>query len=382
MAREPLGIGVVGFGWMGKTHTYAHRSLPFYYRELPRPTRMVGVCVRRAETIDDSVALGGFEFGTTDYQQLLDRDDIHAIHVCTPNQLHAEQVIAALNAGKHVYCDKPLAVNGEQARQIATACDAHPGCVTQVALQYRFYPCTMRAKQLIEEGRLGRVWSFRCSYLHASLVDADRPLSWRQRPDAGGGTLNDMGSHLLDMIQFLLGPVAGVMADSQVQIPQRKDPATGELDHVVGDDQTAMLVRMHDGALGTADVSKLASGVHDELRVEIHGQRGALRFNLADPNHVAFYDATEPDEPMGGERGFKKLETIGRYPPPAGAMLPGKLNIGWINAHIASVYHFVVAIAGQAKPHPDFHEAAALQDVLDAAALSSKNGTWTQVAER
>jgi predicted dehydrogenase len=376
MSKRTLGIGIVGFGWMGKTHAHAYRSLPYLYADLPFDVRFVGVCVRRAETIDDAVKLGGFEFGTTDFDELVARDDIDVINVCTPNQLHADQVVAALNAGKHVYCDKPLAVTHEDCQRIMAACRAD--LVTQVALQYRFYPCTMKAKRLMDGGRIGTLLSFRSAYLHASLIDPDKPISWRQLPGAGGGALNDLGSHLLDLLGWFVGPFAAVYARQHTHMTQRRDANTGELVDVAADDMAVMMLRTASGAVGTVEVSKLATGCHDELRIELHGDKGAIRLNLLDPNWLEFHDLA-PGSAADGEVGFKRIETIGHYPKPFGNMLPGKLNIGWLSAHAASLYNFLGAICGTETAHPTFADSTDLQRVLDIAHASSQSGKWTDV---
>ncbi len=378
MTKPTLGIGIAGFGWMGKTHAYAYRSLPFLYTDVPCRTKLVGVCVRREETIDDAVALGEFEFGTIDFGDLLLRDDIDVIHICTPNAQHRDQVIAAVKAGKHVYCDKPLALDADECGQIIEAVRGRD-IVTQVALQYRYYPCTMRAKQLIDEGRLGKLLSFRAAYLHASLVDANKPISWRQHPGQGGGALNDLGSHLLDLLGHLVGPFASVSAKRHIHTKQRPDPdpgGTGAMIDVDADDMAMLLLHTAGGAAGTAEMSKLATGVHDELRVELHGDRGALRFNLVYPNNLEFYDLDDPGAPIGGEQGFKRIQTIGHYPPPAGNVLPGRFNIGWVRAHVACLHNFLDAIAGKAAAHPTFEQSAELHHLLDAAHRSAEQGAW------
>ncbi|MFH1742342.1 MAG: Gfo/Idh/MocA family oxidoreductase, partial [bacterium] len=280
------GVGIVGFGFMGKTHTYGYRTIPFFYDEPPIRFALKGVCVRRAETIDGALAVGGFEFGSTDYRELLDRSDVHIIHVCTPNSLHREQVVEAIRAGKHVYCDKPLGASYEDCVSMVDALKEHgKGLVTQVALQNRFYPCTMRAKQLVEEGFLGRVLSFRACYLHASSINPKKPLGWKlDKAKGGGGVLYDLGSHVLDMVAWLIGPFTQVSAATKIAFPERPHPETGEMVKVYADDQALLSLRTRDGALGSVEASKLATGVSDELRVEIHGEKGALRFNLMDPN--------------------------------------------------------------------------------------------------
>jgi len=378
-----LGIGIVGFGWMGKPHAHAYRSLPFLYKSLPFRTELVGVCVRRNESIAEALTTAGFAFATTDLNELLARPDIHVINICTPNALHADQVIAAIRAGKHVYCDKPLVVDPTDGQRILAALAQGPtNLVTQVACQYRFYPCTMRARQLVEEGRLGRLLSFRGAYLHASLVEAAKPLSWRQLPGAGGGVLLDLGSHLLDLLTHLVGPMQRVQAHCHIHTPQRPDPTTGQMVDVAAEDMAAMLLETADGALGTAELSKLATGVNDELRLELHGDRGAIRFNLADPNVLEFYDHAAAESPIGGFRGFTRIQTTRHYPPPAGNMLPGKMIVDWTTAHAACLYNFLAAICGLEKAHPTFADAAELHRLFDAAEQSSRSGRWTDVQEK
>jgi predicted dehydrogenase len=379
MSESEIGVGVIGFGWMGKVHTYAYQSIPMYYRPAPLRTRLVGVAVRRAEMIGPAVEQGGFSMGTSDWRELVARDDIGIINVCTPNDLHKEQVIAAIEAGKHVYCDKPLAVNYEQCQEIVGALRrSTKKLVTQVALQYRFYPATMRAKQIVDEGRLGTIRSFRACYLHASLVDSWKPAGWRLAEGKAGGTLADMGSHLIDLLTWLIGPVQGVNCDCRTFTRERATP-TGQSIKVSADEWSAMLVRMRSGASGTIEVSKVATGAQDELRIEIHGEAGALRINLADPNAIEFYDQREADEPIGGDRGWKRIQTIGNYPPPAANLMPGKLGIGWITGHIACLHNFLAAVAGQGAAHPTFEESAELQRVIDAGYRSNERREWERV---
>jgi predicted dehydrogenase len=364
---------------MGKVHTYAYRSIPFYYNPMPIQTRLVGVCVRREETVASAVEQGGYDFGTTDYDALLRRDDIGIINVCTPNDLHAKQVIAAIEVGKHVYCDKPLAVSAAECQRIVDALKrSKRKIVTQVALQYRHYPATLRAKQMIDEGRLGIIRSFRACYLHSSLMDPDKPAGWRLMEGTAGGTLSDMGSHLVDLLMHLAGPVEAVVADCRTFQTSRKAASGNEVD-VKADELTTMLVRMKSGASGTIEVSKVAAGVNDELRLEIHGDRGGLRFNLIDPNYVEFYDHTAAEKPYGGDRGWKRIQTVGNYPPPAGNLMPGKLSIGWITGHIACLHQFLAAVAGKAEAHPNFEESIAMQQVLDAGYRSSETRQWERI---
>ncbi len=378
MSDTVYGVGVVGYGFMGKTHTYGYHSIPFFYDELPVEYKLVGVCVRRAETIDDAVKQGKFEFGTTRFEDLLERDDIHIIHVCTPNALHRDQVVRAIEAGKHVYCDKPLGASYADCEAMVDAIKKAPNdIVTQVALQYRFYPATMRARQLVDEGFLGNVYSFRACYLHASNIDPDKPLKWKMdKEKGGGGVLYDLGSHVLDLVNVLVGPFEKVFADTHTATKQRMNSDTGALADVETDDLSIMLLRTQSGALGSVEASKIATGTNDELRVEIHGDKGAIRFNLMDPNWLEVYDLRDNAGPIGGDRGFKKIETVSRYPAPGGAFPAPALNIGWLRAHVACLHHFLSAIGRKAEAHPTIAEAADLQRVMDAAYASAESGSW------
>ncbi len=377
MSDKTHGVAIVGYGFMGKTHTFGYHNIPFFYTKPPINYKMKGVCVRRKETLEAALSLGGFEFGTTRYEDLLERDDIDIIHVCTPNDLHRDQVIRAIEAGKHVYCDKPLGSSYEDCKHMVEAVDAaSPEVVTQVALQYRYYPCTLRAKQLVEEGFLGKVYSFRASYLHASSIDPDKPMKWKLDKSKGGGVLYDLGSHVLDIVNYLIGPFTRVMADTHTAIKERKHPETGLMTPVTTDDQALMLLRTHSGALGSIEASKLATGINDELRVEIHGEKGALRFNLMDPNWLEVYDMRDDAEPIGGYRGFKKLETVSRYPALANGFPAASANVGWLRAHVACLHNFLTAIAGVAVAHPTIPEAAELQRIMDAAYKSAEQGAW------
>jgi predicted dehydrogenase len=201
-------------------------------------------------------------------------------------------------------------------------------------------------------------------------------MGWRQVEGEGGGALNDLGSHLLDLLTHLVGPLAAVMGHCHTATAHRPQPGGAAKAAVHADDMALMLLKTRDGAVGTAEVSKLATGVHDELRIELHGDRGALRFNLADPNWVEFYDMTRPGSPIGGDQGFTRIQTIGHYPPPAGNMMPGKVNVGWVRSHVASLYNFLGAVCGTETAHPTFSEAAELQRVLDAARRSAEQGVW------
>jgi predicted dehydrogenase len=373
---ETLGVGMIGFGFMGKTHTYGYRNMPLFYDPPPLRTRLVGVATARPETAARAAEIGGYEFGTADWRDLIARDDIHLINICSPNSAHLEQILAVLAAGKHLYCDKPLVVNAQQAAQVEAALAGYRG-MGQMTLNYRFFPPTLRAKQLIAEGFLGTVLSFRGEYLHSGSVDPDRPVGWKQLSTEGGGVINDIGSHILDLMDYLVGPLESVLAQTRLLYPERPD-RTGQRVSVEAEDQVVMLARLGNGALGTIEASKIATGTEDELRFELHGDRGALRFNLMDTNYLQAYDLREPETPLGGQRGWRKIATVGRYDPPA-VFPASKGSLGWLRGHVHCLYNFLQGVATGVQPEPSLQRGVDLQKKLAAVARSAETGGWERL---
>jgi predicted dehydrogenase len=370
---QTLGIGLVGHGGAGKMHALGYRTLSSYYDPLPAEPKLVGVCTSREETGARAQKEHGFQFHCTDYRLLLERDDIQIIDCCAPNFLHRAIVIEALEAGKHVYCEKPLAMNLKEAEELA-ALARKSGLKCQMVFNYRFVPAVMRARQLVEEGALGEVISFRGAYLHSGYLDPRRPMSWRLRKaQAGGGALMDLGPHILDLLRYLLGEFTSVFAETRTLITRRPSAEGKGLEEVDVDDLAVLQLRLRNGGLGTVEVSRCAAGANDELKFEIYGSKGGLAFNLMDPNWLYFYDATEEGEPLGGRRGWKRIETVQRYPEPAAFPYP-RAPVGWGRFHIASQYQFIKAIALDLPPEPSFEDGLAVQRVIEAAYLSVERG--------
>jgi len=369
MAAPTFGVGIIGFGFMGRTHAYGHVTIPLYYSPSPCRTRLVGVATSRPETAEAAQRALGFELATDEWQRLIERDDINIVHVCTPNKLHKEQVLAALAAGKHVYCDKPLCMNREEADEIAAALPAASG-VHQMALHNRFFPATIKAKELVEGGLLGDVLGLRASYLHSGSVDPGAPLKWKLDVSlAGGGALFDLGSHVLDLVQYLVGPISVASCATHRAYPERPVPGGGgRTASVMAEDSIALLVRTENGAPGVIEASKIATGAVDELNIEVSGTRGALRFNLMQPNYLWVYDQTLP----APERGWRALETVQAYAPPAVFPSP-KAGVGWLRAHVACLHNFLAAVAEGRPASPGLDVGVQLQHLMaDAYELTAK----------
>jgi predicted dehydrogenase len=374
----PLRVGILGFGFIGKVHAYAYRNMPLYYDPAPIETRLAGVCTSRRETAEAARALLGFDFATTDWRDLTENPDIDVVNICTPNSLHVEPLLSAIACGKHVYCEKPLTAGAAEARRVVAALSGCRG-VHQMTFNYRFVPATLRARQLVEAGFLGEPLCFRAAYLHSGSADPEAPLKWKLTRRMGGGVLHDLGSHVLDLLVHLVGEVSEVSCAAKTAFADRPSPDDrAKRIPVEAEDHAVMLLRARSGALGTVEAGKLATGTEDEVRFEVHGTRGALRFNLMDPNWLEAYDATLSERPLGGDRGWKRLATVGRYDPPGGWPGP-KFAVGWMRSHVACLHNFLSAIARGTKAEPGLETGARIEEIMEAAHESARTRRWVSL---
>ncbi len=374
---KKLGIGMIGYGFIGKVHTLAYKNLDYYYDNVPADINMVGVYSRNIENANLGVKQGGYKFATDDYEEIINNDEIDVIDICTPNYLHKEIFIKALEKGKHVHCEKPLALNLSDAKEILKISKKYPRLKTQITFEYRYQPAIMRAKQLIEDGFLGKVFSVRGAYLHSGYIDPERPISWRlQKKYSGGGALYDMGSHLIDLTRFLLGDFSKVFLKQNTFIKKRPLRDKIKKVDVDVDDISILLFEMANGAMGTIEASRLATGSNDELRLEIHGQKGAIKFNSMQPNFLEAYDTRSPGKPIGGKRGFIAIETVQRYPKPANQFPGPKFTIGWLRYSLANTMDFIINIVEDRKPSTGIIEGYKTQETLEAAIISNKEKKW------
>lgn len=375
-----IGIGLIGYGGIGRVHALAYGALPFYYG-LPADTfQVVGVATSRPETAEKAAREIGCPVWTADYRDLLARDDIHVIDCCAPNNAHEAILIAAAQAGKHLYCEKPLAMNMRDGQRIVTA---SASVINGLTFNFRYYPAILRAKQLIEDGFLGRVFSFRGRYYRSSYIDASKPTSWRLRKDvSGGGALHDLGSHILDLIYHLLGEAYSVQAVLDTLIKERP-VAAGSAEKVPVDvDDIALLhLRLNDAqrTLGLVEISRMGTGATNDLVLEIFGDKGALRFEAANPSWLDIYDARDPDKPTGGTRGFRRVETVQRYD---GQKAPDwTMPPDFVRSHAECQYQFLKAVMEGRAATPSFTDGLHIQAIMEAAVRASDAGEWVQVRD-
>ena len=354
---KTINVAVIGFGFMGKTHTYGYQTIPLFY-EPDFQVRLAAVCASRYQNALAAKERYGFAHAAHDLDEILSLPDIDVIDICTPNALHTEAILKALDAKKHIYCEKPVACGPQETARIL----AHPhlnSVTTQTVFNNRFTPAAKLAKEFMQQERLGRILSFRAHMIMPSNVGAQKPMRWRNsRQAAGGGVLYDLGAHVMDMLTWLAGPVASVYTKNQTAYATRPDE-NGRPVPVDTDDASYSVVTLSNGAVGTAEASKLATGTNTDLYIEIHGEKGALKLDFMDPNWLYFYDAQDPHP------GYKKIETVQKYP--AGTDFPpARHPMGWIRAHADCLYEFLHAVSENRPAAPSLQDGLYVQKVLDA----------------
>ncbi len=366
-------IGLCGFGAMGKVHAFCVNNLDYYYASLPFSASIRGVCTTNIERSEAIAAQYGFAYAARSEDELIADPEIDVIDICTPNIYHYRTIKKALAAGKHIYCEKPLCVTAAEAEEVA-ALAAEKGLICNIVFNNRHLAPVMRAKELIDEGRIGRVLSFSAEYLHNSCTDVTRPAGWKQNRDVcGGGVLFDLGSHVIDLIYHLCGEFADVSGRAQIAYGTRAG-ADGTPWQTNADEAFYMTCRLTSGAVGTITVSKLVNGANDDLSLAIYGERGSLRFSLMQPNFLYFYDATEKSGVLGGNAGYQAIECVGRYPAPGGTFPAPKAPADWLRGHVGSMYSFLNALDTGIPTAPTFADGAYVQKILEAAYRSDRTG--------
>ncbi|MBM7490243.1 putative dehydrogenase [Micromonospora luteifusca] len=394
--HNELRVGMVGYAFMGAAHSQAWRTVNRVY-DLPARARMALICGRDTAKVADAADRLGWDAYTTDWRDLINSDDIDVVDICTPGDSHAEIALAALAAGKHVLCEKPLANTVAEARAMTAAADAAraTGVRSMCGFNYRRVPAVTMMRQMVADGRLGVIRHVRAVYLQDWIVDPQFPLVWRLQKDrAGSGALGDIGAHIIDLTQFVTGQrISGVSAVTETFIKERPLPAgsSGLAATVDGgssadgngtgpvtvDDAAVFVARLDGGALATYEASRFATGRKNALRVEINGSLGSVVFDLERLNELEFYDATRPTV----EQGFNRiLVTEGEHPYMSAWWPPGHI-IGYEHSFTHEMRDFIEAVATGVDPTPSFADALQVQLVLDAVARSAELGSsWTEVA--
>jgi predicted dehydrogenase len=388
-ARPEFGVGMVGYGFMGAAHSQAWRTAA-HVLDLPLTPRMVALSGRDAAAAGAAARRYGWAAAETDWRALIGRPDIQLIDICAPGDAHAEIAIAALDAGQHVLCEKPLATTVPQAQAMAAAAAraSARGVRSMLGFNYRRVPAVALARELVRAGRLGEVRHVRASYLQDWLADPSFPLTWRlQREHAGSGALGDLGSHIADLAQYLSGElITGVSGLSATFVGERPLAGAAAAAAAAGAQPRAGAVTVDDAALFTArlgratlasfEATRFASGRKNELRIELNGERGSLAFNLEQLNELQFYDR----EQDAATAGFRRILVTEPGHPYLSAWWPPGHVLGWDATFTHEIADLVTAIAAGTDPAPSFADGLQVQRVLAAVEDSAAHQSqWTPV---
>ena len=382
-----LGVGMIGYAFMGAVHSHAWRSAHRFF-DLPLTPRMQVLCGRDATRVAEAATRFGWEESVTDWRDVIARDDVDLVDVCTPGDTHAEIAIAALEAGKHVLCEKPLANSVAEAERMAAAAAvaAEQGVRAMVGFTYRRVPAIALARKLVADGRLGELHHVRAQYLQDWLADPETPLSWRlDKTKAGSGALGDIGAHVIDLTQHITGDrileVSGMLETFVKERPVAETSsglsatAGTERGPVTVDDAAVFLARFAGGAVGSFEATRFATGRKNAIRIEINGSKGSLAFDFEDMNVLHFHDATLP----AAEGGFRRIVvTEPEHPWVAGWWPPGH-GLGYEHGFTHQVVDLVRALGEGAEPTPTFADGLQVQRVLAAVETSSDTRTWQEI---
>ena len=377
-----IGVGLIGSSFMGRTHSQAWRNVSAFF-DLPARPVLVALAGRDSQRTAAAAASLGWGAACTDWRELIERDDIDVIDICTPGDSHAEIAIAALEAGKHVICEKPLANSVEEAEAMtaAAAKAAAAGVRSMVAFNYRRVPAVALAHRFVAQGRLGEIRHVRAQYLQDWIVDPNFPLVWRlQKDKAGSGALGDIGAHIIDTTQYVLGDrLLGVSGLTETFVKERPlavnsegltaGAGTDNRGAVTVDDAALFLGRFAGGAVASFEATRFASGRKNAMRFEINGSDGSLVFDFETMNELWWHDHTLPT----AEGGFRRILVTEADHPYAGAWWPPGHGLGYEHAFTHEIRDFLAAIAEDTDPAPSFADGLKVQRVLDAVERSARS---------
>ena len=374
-AKE-INVGMVGYKFMGRAHSNAYIDVNHFFGTGTTPVRKA-VCGRDEAAVAEFARAFGWEAYETSWERLVERDDIHLVDICTPNDTHRPIAIAAAKAGKHVFCEKPMAMDAREAREMLEVA-RESGIKHMMAFNYRRVPALVLTKQLIVAGRLGTIHHFNAVYYQDWLVDPNFPIVWRHHKGvAGSGAHGDMNAHLVDLARYLVGEIEAVNGAQEIFVEERPLADGTGTDAVTADDATYFLARFRNGALGSFLATRFATGRKNHLRLEIFGSEGGLVFNLERLNELEFY--SRGDE--GKEQGFRTIVVTESSHPYIGARWPPGHIIGWEHTFIHEVADLLSCIARDEMPTPDFRDGLRCQQVLDAVERSAVRDRWQQIEE-
>jgi len=361
---------------MGHAHAIALRSVGTVFDDIASPTLRCLVDADAANAASLAKAWG-FEQSSDDWQSVCIDPEIDVVDICTPNHLHKDMAIAAIQAGKHVYCEKPLALTAEDARLIRDAA-SEAGVKTSMGFNYNCNPLISKARQMIASGSIGEIYSFRGSYQEDYLADPATPFSWRLlRNQGGAGALADLGTHLINMAEYLLGPIAEVLGSLTTVHPSRRDPETGDMRKVENEDIAQVLVRFSRGCSGTMEISRVATGKKCGLEFEIFGSEGSIVFDQERLNELRIYSSGDDKD----ERGFRTVLAGPEHPDYAAFCPAPGHGLGINDLKVIEVRNLLRGILNGDDIYSDFSNGCRVQGISDAIETSDQRHDWVDVTE-
>ena len=369
---DKLNIAMIGYGFMGRAHSNAWRQVRSFF-DVPYEPELKVICGRNETEVKRVADHFRWQDYATDWQNVVSRNDIDVVDICSPGHTHARIAIAAAKAGKIIFCEKPLANSLAEAEEMLKAAQDH-GCVHMICHNYRRAPAVALARQLIEAGELGNIYHYRATYLQDWLRNPEFPTRWRlNKAEAGSGALGDLFSHSVDLARYLVGEITELSAMLKTFVDQRPVRNSSEMANVDVDDAALALVKFQNGAIGSIEATRYASGRKNFNRFEINGSKGSVAFNLQRMNELEFYSDEGPNS------GFKTIQATDPSHPYVKSWWPPGHIIGYEHTFTHTVLELLQALAEKRLPVPNFEDGVKNQRVLDAVERSATSRQWQTV---
>lgn len=372
--KDSLNIALIGHKFMGKAHSHAYKDVSMFFDLEMKPVRKVLCGI--GEDLEATMKKYGWETCEESWEKVVTDPSIDVVDICTPDNFHKDIAIAAAINGKHVICEKPLALTLDEAREMYECTEKYK-VKHFVNFTYRGVPAIRLAKKLIKEGRIGAIYHFKGLYQQDFSLSEDFPFVWRMdRNAAGAGTMADKGAHIIDLARFLVGEFAEVSCRSETFVKERTDPATGTRQTVTANDAAVFIGTFQNGALGLFETSNMSAGRKNALMLEINGSKGSIRFDLERMNELDVYFAEDEDE-VQGFRNIMVTQPSHKY---IKQWWPAGHIIGWEHTFVHQVYEFLNAIAEDRMPEPNFFDGMKCQEVVEAIARADKEKRWVKIS--
>jgi len=384
VAKKTINVGMVGAQFMGKAHSVGYRDVAWAFPDVQlQPVMKEIAAITLAEAEAERAHLG-WERASEGYEKVISADDIELIDICTGNNIHKEIAVAGAAAGKHIFCEKPLAMNVAECREMIEAVEK-AGVIHMVDFNYRRVPAVELARQMIDKGAIGTPYHFRAVYLQDWIVDQNFPLVWRLKKElAGSGAHGDLNAHIIDLARYLCGEFDSVFGLMTTFIKRRPELSTttgglsakgaGQMGEVTVDDAALFLARFKNGAVGTFEATRFATGNRNSNRFEINGSDGSIRFNLERMNELEYFSRKDAE----GSQGWKTILVTDSVHPYIKGWWPAGHILSWQHTFVHQIYALMNGIATGKNPKPDFYDGLECQKVLQAVEVSAEQQKWVK----